>query len=241
MAHEFGSTYIYGACEIQDGEYTRILFALAALALFSVGAQASVVTVQSVSCLRSSPPQDVEGPFGTQEQYCAYKSGVPGNGKDDELFPILTGLDLLYKAETVDPDDNNDQLSPTPADEDGVYKNSYSTEFGWLSTGDEYSKAKITYDGLPAPAISECKTGTCYLMAKGGLGIDPAAYLFASALTGWDGMMPIEMKGFWALGPGSISHVAIYGTISAVPVPAAFWLFGTALLGFIGLSRSGRI
>ncbi len=30
-------------------------------------------------------------------------------------------------------------------------------------------------------------------------------------------------------------------TISAVPVPAAFWLFGTALIGFISLSRRTRI
>ena len=26
-------------------------------------------------------------------------------------------------------------------------------------------------------------------------------------------------------------------TVSSVPVPAAFWLFGTALIGFVGLSR----
>ena len=29
----------------------------------------------------------------------------------------------------------------------------------------------------------------------------------------------------------------VYADIAAVPVPAAFWLFGTALLGFIGISR----
>ncbi len=30
-------------------------------------------------------------------------------------------------------------------------------------------------------------------------------------------------------------------SISAVPVPAAFWLFGTALIGFIGVSRRTKI
>jgi hypothetical protein len=29
--------------------------------------------------------------------------------------------------------------------------------------------------------------------------------------------------------------------IPAVPVPAAFWLFGTALLGFVGMSRRTRV
>ena len=29
--------------------------------------------------------------------------------------------------------------------------------------------------------------------------------------------------------------------VSAVPVPAAFWLFGTALIGFIGMSRRTKV
>jgi hypothetical protein len=32
-----------------------------------------------------------------------------------------------------------------------------------------------------------------------------------------------------------------YGAIPAVPVPAAFWLFGTALIGFIGFSRRTQV
>ena len=37
------------------------------------------------------------------------------------------------------------------------------------------------------------------------------------------------------------SHWAEYGAMSAVPVPAAFWLFGTALIGFIGFSRRTKV
>ena len=37
------------------------------------------------------------------------------------------------------------------------------------------------------------------------------------------------------------SHWTEYGQISAVPVPAAFWLFGTALIGFIGVSRRRKV
>jgi hypothetical protein len=32
-----------------------------------------------------------------------------------------------------------------------------------------------------------------------------------------------------------------YGAISPIPVPAAFWLFGTALIGFVGISRRRKV
>jgi hypothetical protein len=37
------------------------------------------------------------------------------------------------------------------------------------------------------------------------------------------------------------SHWTEYGPMSAVPVPAAAWLFGTALIGFIGFSRRTKV
>lgn len=42
----------------------------------------------------------------------------------------------------------------------------------------------------------------------------------------------------WAFKSGSVSVWAVHdGNISAVPLPAAVWLFGSGLLGLIGLSR----
>ena len=37
------------------------------------------------------------------------------------------------------------------------------------------------------------------------------------------------------------SHWTEYGPPSPIPVPAAFWLFGTALIGFIGISRRTKV
>ena len=37
------------------------------------------------------------------------------------------------------------------------------------------------------------------------------------------------------------SHWTEYGAVSAVPVPASVWLFGTALIGFIGFSRRTKV
>ena len=45
-----------------------------------------------------------------------------------------------------------------------------------------------------------------------------------------------------ALGNTELSHFSIYTSgMNPVPVPAAVWLFGTALLGFIGISRRTRV
>jgi membrane protein required for beta-lactamase induction len=69
-------------------------------------------------------------------------------------------------------------------------------------------------------------------------------------LPSWNGTDILQLTNFGAGQLGSIARVALYGkmsavsadsTGSAVPVPAAFWLFGTALLGFIGLPRKTGI
>ena len=52
-------------------------------------------------------------------------------------------------------------------------------------------------------------------------------------------------SGSWAtsaLGDKNLSHFSIYTSgVSPVPVPAAVWLFGTALIGFIGFSRRTKV
>jgi len=52
-------------------------------------------------------------------------------------------------------------------------------------------------------------------------------------------------SGSWAttaLGDKNLSHLSFYTSgMSPVPVPAAFWLFGTALIGFIGISRRTKV
>jgi len=189
--------------------------------VFSLGAQAAVLHV--------NPPINCLGPscFTTNEN----------GGHDTAAFSQLSGLTLLYKAESGDP------LSATPDKEEGTLKYSYSTEF-LFSNEDEYTGAKITYDGGPAV---DCSVH-CYLVVKDGEH-EPARYLFDLALSPyeWDGVMVLNITGFWqngvrgSDGKGSISHVAIYGDISEIPVPAAFWLFGTALIGFIGISRRTRV
>jgi hypothetical protein len=42
-------------------------------------------------------------------------------------------------------------------------------------------------------------------------------------------------------GLGCYGHGDINIDLSEVPVPAAFWLFGTALIGFVGMSRRIKV
>ena len=64
-----------------------------------------------------------------------------------------------------------------------------------------------------------------------------------------DGLIATDV---WANGVGTFSVVIpdegvllagsnIVSAVSPVPVPAAVWLFGTALVGFIGLSRRRKV
>ena len=117
----------------------------------------------------------------------------------------------------------------------GLFADSYDTTFSNSSSDPE--DALIDY--ISGLVIDTCGTLSCYLVVKDG-DADPGNYIFdlsdlsyAGLEGAWDGIMDIFLEGFWP-NDGAISNIAIYGV---VPLPAAFWLFGTALIGFIGISR----
>ena len=201
----------------------KYFLSLILLGAASFGAQATTVEINPAACDETPPDQN------------CWTTAVNG-GHDHEAFSQLLGLDLLYKAESAD------ALQADPGkDEEGSLAGSYSTMFVF-DTEDEYTGAMITYDG---GSIVDCSI-SCYLVVKDG-NHSPARYLFDLALSPftWDGVMKLNLSGFWPgsgtngsfESDGSISHIALYGDVSPIPVPAAFWLFGTALVGFIGIAR----
>lgn len=132
-------------------------------------------------------------------------------------------LTLLYKAGHKK--DGNHEL-------EGIFASSYSTEF-WNSSTDP-SNAAISYiDGM-----NSILCPFCYLAVKDGKA-DPGYYFFD--LSNWNGTDTIEMLGFWGVGPGSISHVAIWGKDNGTPVPTpgALGLLGLGLAG-LGLAARRR-
>lgn len=146
----------------------------------------------------------------------------------ESAFSVTPGiLSLLYKN---DVDDGEEEGAPY----DPWYETTYS------NTPSDPSGATISWQGVGTDPSISCPE--CYLYVKDGRQ-DPNVYIFNLGtlvdLARWNGTDDLVLENFWPA-QGAISHVAIYG-VSVIPVPATFWLFGTALLGFIGISRRTRV
>ena len=184
-----------------------LLTAFAVSCLFFMG-QVSAITITPDDCVAGD----------------CWTTNVNNNSDAAGLITTTTkieGLVEVYKAEA------------DPAREEGSFASLYTIEFFEDPNQDpsDFSGATITWEGLTGDNPIPCPT--CILEIKGGRS-DPARYYFD--LGNWDGISEIVMSGFWE-DPvnGGISHVSIW--ITAVPVPAAVWLFGTALLGLVGFKR----
>ncbi|MHB8621747.1 MAG: VPLPA-CTERM sorting domain-containing protein [Sulfuricaulis sp.] len=70
-----------------------------------------------------------------------------------------------------------------------------------------------------------------YITGSGGSTISSATETAFKNATG-DGM--------WSLASNGTATYTIPGAVSAVPIPAAVWLFGSGLLGLVGISRRKR-
>lgn len=180
---------------------------LALFVLASPGVQGSTITFTPGDC------------DGTAPDLTCWTTNDNSSLKADELEALVgTSADLLllYKQDVG-------------GGESGLFTGSYETSFS--NSELDPTDALIEFIAGNDPIICD----ECYLLIKDG-NHSPAQYIFDLAILGWDGMMTLALEGFWPAG-GAISHVSIWGTLAVIPIPAAFWLFGTALIGFIGISR----
>lgn len=142
---------------------------------------------------------------------------------DAAIAPYVGASTLLYKQDQG-------------GSESGSFASSYETVFA--NTPGEPSDATVTYVG--GPVISP----PSYLLVKDG-NHDPSWYLFNLSGLGWNGMVPLEITGFWPNG-GAISHVSIYGGSSSdIPgVPdggLTMSMVGLALCGLAWFHRRVRV
>ena len=192
----------------------RILSILVFLGTFSLSTQAAVVEV------------DINPDYCGDTLTCWEVNTTPALHADDvaTIVGTLTDLVLYYKQDFG-------------GGESGLYSDNYETTFtGFEGSGP--TGADIVHDIGDLVSIN-CPE--CYLVVKDGANGDPSQYIIDLAT--WNGLDTLSLSGFWDGSgvAGAISHVAIYGDVSAVPVPAAIWLFGTALIGFVGMSRKTTV
>ena len=128
-------------------------------------------------------------------------------------------------------------ITGSPGDIDGMYSRSNHSitintdfnNFGYIAFGN--------FNSTPASPISN--TGEFIIL--------PLQRITFGVLS--DTSLPIgdftdEIQGIWSTGTaGGGSYTANITNLSStiVPVPAAAWLFGSALLGFIGFSRRRKL
>jgi hypothetical protein len=112
--------------------------------------------------------------------------------------------------------------------ETGSFATDYTTQF--FNTPTDPQEALVTWDG---PNIINCPN--CFVLVKDG-NANPAWYLIN--INSWDGMENLDLQNFWPA-QGAISHVSIW--TQPIPVPAAVWLFGSGLLGLIGVAKRKKV
>ncbi len=110
---------------------------------------------------------------------------------------------------------------------------------------DDIDNAFLTFDNeapSPLPGFSQIVSGI-YQVSQHGFEITQPNFTFGTDLSIFDGLDP---NGIWSLyvyddSSGDFGSISSGWTLSLettpVPIPAAAWLFGSGLLGFIGLAK----
>jgi hypothetical protein len=116
-------------------------------------------------------------------------------------------------------------------------------EFGYNQTGSELGE--LFYNELGGVANSSITTthnanynlftnvqNYAYWSGSGYASSPRSAWAFSTINGYQDNIFKLNKLYAWAVRPGDVS---------AVPLPAAFWLFGSGLMGLLGLRRRGNI
>jgi hypothetical protein len=119
----------------------------------------------------------------------------------------------------------------------------YSIDLAELIVSDGLPGASVLFEGVLSSGVPISQRFTL-----DGNAFDPETFLFADRwndLTEVSWIQAAPSVGSNVLIPHQFDNIVLNSTdmpdIPAVPVPAAFWLFGTALIGFVGISRRRKV
>lgn len=134
------------------------------------------------------------------------------NAADMEAITGVSMLEMLFKH-----DRDTDSLS-------GTYASAYSSVL-------TANNGLITHNG----GVDYITCPTCFLVVKNGK--FGGQYVFD--MNAWDGLESLQLSGFFANTHGSISHVAIWGAVTAAAVsePGALLLLFSGLVGLFASRR----
>lgn len=187
---------------------------------------------------------DCSGYFGSGFNNCMIAFG------DTDLSPVIIKFNEDL---TLSTDDDFDPTDPDDSDDSGEINTLFPTvdgsEWSFSGTGSENGTGSWEYT-----TDDDDDPGIRYWVAKAGPGFNIfwdvdqddfdnlcdgsentlACLMAANSVTSGTWFTPLNQDG----GNRGLSHLTFYDSApSPIPVPAAFWLFGTALVGFIGISR----
>jgi hypothetical protein len=123
----------------------------------------------------------------------------------------------------------------------------------WIDLKDNITAVGGLFGDLNGPAGSETLKGTLRVYDSGGL-VASESVIYgdmgageAKTFFGWTTTETVFTALEFAIDPqsnlGEFSAVDNfqYGRLSQVPIPASIWLFGTALVGFVGMARRRKV
>lgn len=119
-------------------------------------------------------------------------------------------------------DSDGNEVNPPGNDHDG---NTSGIGFESTTIGDPFDTGTFSIDNATDPFLIVLKDGKSNLYQ----------WYYFEGLSG-------SLNGTWndiVFDPKALSHMTVY-TKTVVPVPAAVWLFGSGLLGLVGIARRKR-
>jgi hypothetical protein len=163
-------------------------------------------------------------------------------------LPASKSASLSFLFDDLDLTDKNDPI--------GFFESISLSYWNWDTTNNAFDAAPVSVTGTittagvsPDPVIDSVDdnliTWDLDLLALGALNdsaqsINQGFWIqlgFGSKYVSYDNLGNEIPKS----GTNTPEYLAAQLTVSPVPVPAAFWLFGTALIGFVGISRRTKI
>lgn len=155
------------------------------------------------------------------------------------LSDVTWNEGVANSTETFLGNTNNDQPAPETVNQDSVFGFN-----DWAEVQDDTDVSGTSGEWSTTVNLAAYTDVMIVLKGGNGNGIDPSNYVAyrAPILTNESSGSDYYFSGTWDSpfeknGPTDVSHYTIYarGQTSPVPIPAAAWLFGSALIGMVGV------